>query len=341
MPADTFSPFLGLRLQATGNNQNAWGDILNASTVLMLERAIAGNAGHAVVGGTLDLSGSPPPAALSQALDYIHIFSGVLVSAQVVIVPNISKSWLFVNGTSGAFPLTVKTPTGTPVHIPVQTTKSIFCNGANRVIRLDQDDIGIFIHSAGGVVPNGSLLCDGASLLKTEFPDLFTRIGTTFGSVDSLHFSLPNLTDTGRFLRSVNTGSLTLGTYQSNLTASHAHTITGAPGLGTLATDSQGNHTHTATVTEGAHNHTGNAFVITVNNGTATPQGNIVATVGGVGAGNLGNPAVTGLTVANASTGAHIHNVTGAPSIGSLATATSGGTETRPEALAVVICIKY
>ena len=65
MAADTFSNFLGMTLQATGNNNNAWGATLNGSALVPLERAIAGNISHAVAGGTLDLSGTPPPNGMS------------------------------------------------------------------------------------------------------------------------------------------------------------------------------------------------------------------------------------------------------------------------------------
>lgn len=37
------------------------------------------------------------------------------------------------------------------------------------------------------------LLCDGRSLLKTDYPDLHAAIGDTFGSVDGDHFNIPDL----------------------------------------------------------------------------------------------------------------------------------------------------
>ena len=45
--------------------------------------------------------------------------------------------------------------------------------------------------------------------------------------------------------------------------------------------------------------------------------------------------------VTNGSAGAHTHNITGAPGLGTLATASQGGTEARPESAAVLICIRY
>ncbi len=38
----------------------------------------------------------------------------------------------------------------------------------------------------------GWLLCDGASYLKTDYPNLSARIGTAYGSADSTHFNVPD-----------------------------------------------------------------------------------------------------------------------------------------------------
>src|SRR5262245_45836151 len=41
--------------------------------------------------------------------------------------------------------------------------------------------------------PQGSLLCDVASSVRTDQPRLFDAIGTTYGAVDGTHFSVPDL----------------------------------------------------------------------------------------------------------------------------------------------------
>jgi len=65
-----------------------------------------------------------------------------------------------------------------------------FCLDVDQECRM----IGEIITFASDVTPNVNWLsCDGANLLRSDYPDLFTVIGTTFGSVDSTHFSLPNL----------------------------------------------------------------------------------------------------------------------------------------------------
>lgn len=60
--------------------------------------------------------------------------------------------------------------------------------------------------SGNGDIPVGFLLCNGASVLRTAYPDLFAVIGTLYGAEDDEHFNLPNLN--GRFIE----GSETAGT---------------------------------------------------------------------------------------------------------------------------------
>jgi microcystin-dependent protein len=50
----------------------------------------------------------------------------------------------------------------------------------------------IFCWSAAAL-PAGALLCDGSSLLRSAYPNLFAIIGTTYGSADGTHFTLPDL----------------------------------------------------------------------------------------------------------------------------------------------------
>ena len=42
------------------------------------------------------------------------------------------------------------------------------------------------------VVPSGFFECDGTSLLRTEYPDLFSEIGVRHGAADENHFNLPD-----------------------------------------------------------------------------------------------------------------------------------------------------
>lgn len=332
MAADTYDPILGLILQGTGNNNNNWGDVFNNSGARPIARAIGGVAVHSDVGGSLDLSGSPPPAGLRADIDMVQLFDGTLTSDLTVTVPNLSKLWWFQNNTSGSFFLYVKTPGGTAIQIPQGCGRMVMGDGNNNLIRSDKDEIGSIRMSCKAAIGAGELAPNGASLLKAAFPDLYAVIGTTWGSADSLHFTLPNFTDTGRFLRS-SSGSLSVGTYQANQNAAHTHT-----GTGTISgtTDNPGNHTHSNYLSDPGHSHGGTiAYAFSGGPGSVGGGGSYGSQIS---AALDITTNVTGISLTNAAGGAHTHTVSGTCSF---TTASSGGTEARPEAAVVLFGIRY
>lgn len=64
---------------------------------------------------------------------------------------------------------------------------------------------GVITPFAGAAAPSNWLLCDGASLLRADYPRLFNVIGTSYGSVDATHFNTPDLR--GRSPVGVGTGT--------------------------------------------------------------------------------------------------------------------------------------
>lgn len=87
--------------------------------------------------------------------------------------------------------------------------------------------------------PTGSIPADGASLIRTDYPDLFAAIGTTYGSSSGTTFNVPNTS--GIFVRG--SGSQTYGgeTYSATL-ATKQNDATSKNGLTATSTDS--GHTH-------------------------------------------------------------------------------------------------
>lgn len=193
--------------------------------------------------------------------------------------------------------------------------------------------------------PTGYLKANGAAVLRTDFPRLFARIGTTFGAGDG--FSTFNLPDVrGIFVRGLDEGAginpgRTLGSREQSQNLSHAHTA---------STDLQGLHNHSLNITaSGQHGHTG----------TAQQAGEHThpTTVGGTYA-FAGND-LAGLTPGNkptGSAGAHSHSLaidpngqhthTGDTSYGgqhghAVYINASGGNESRPINIALLGCIKY
>ncbi len=88
-------------------------------------------------------------------------------------------------------------------------------------------------------IPDGWLLCDGSSVLRATYPDLFSAIGTTFGAADGTHFNLPNLK-----------GRVVVGKDGSQ-TEFDAMGETGGENTHTLTVAEMPSHTHI----QNAHNH--------------------------------------------------------------------------------------
>lgn len=87
---------------------------------------------------------------------------------------------------------------------------------------------GAVLPFAMSTAPSGWLECDGSSVLRATYPDLFTAIGTTHGSVDGTHFTLPDLR--GEFIRGWDHGKGTdsgraFASTQTDTFAAHTHTF--------------------------------------------------------------------------------------------------------------------
>ncbi len=130
MTADTYTLTLGNLLMGTGNDNNVWGDNLNNSVIQTIEDAIANTSTQSVSGGTLDLSGSPPPAGPSQARYAAFVFTGA--GGTLVKVPNLTKWWMMKNSTAST--IQVQTPSGSPVSVPQNSSwVMVNCDGSNGI----------------------------------------------------------------------------------------------------------------------------------------------------------------------------------------------------------------
>jgi microcystin-dependent protein len=66
--------------------------------------------------------------------------------------------------------------------------------------------VGTILPFGGSSAPTGYVFCQGQSVLKTGFyANLFSVIGTAYGTADGTHFNIPDLR--GQFLRGVDGGS--------------------------------------------------------------------------------------------------------------------------------------
>jgi hypothetical protein len=70
-------------------------------------------------------------------------------------------------------------------------------------------EIGIIKMYGGATAPSGYVMCDGSSLDRTAYANLFAVISTTYGSADSTHFNVPDIR--GIFPKGAGTTNRTLG----------------------------------------------------------------------------------------------------------------------------------
>lgn len=238
MVADTTTPSLQLLLQGTGNNNNAWGDNLNDQVISRLDTAVAGvTVLSGLTGGDVELTND-------QALSSTLVLTGALTSKLTIIVANRPKQWRIINDTTGDFVTLIKTAVGSPRNIPTKKVGQYTCIGNGAIYRADAHTVGEYFFHSGNDVPPGALECTNALKKRADFVDLFSAIGTKFGSTDSTDFKLPPGYDTGRYLRS-RTASLASGTIQANQNKTHTH-----DGSGTTSTESA-NHFHTGSGSTG------------------------------------------------------------------------------------------
>ena len=164
------------------------------------------------------------------------------------------------------------------------------------------------------------LLCDGRSLEILSYPQLFSIIGTSFGSADAEHFNLPDFR--GRVAGCVGQGTgLTNRTLGQSIGAeTHTLTIPEIPShTHTGTTDSNGVHIHSikddghlhtgGTESSGVHTHTSNATGGQGSPGLAIADGTntVIDTDSSQGELNVWTTA-SALTIN--SNGAHTHNFT-------------------------------
>ena len=138
--------------------------------------------------------------------------------------------------------------------------------------------IGEVVVIAGTANPNPGnwLPCDGASLLRSDYPDLFTALGTTYGAADGTHFNVPDLQ--GRAPIATGSGSGLTPRALGDSIGEETHALTLAESA---------SHTHT----DSGHTHVEGIAVPAV--GAALVGVPIPSSVPGVGVTGVGNAALS------------------------------------------------
>ena len=151
---------------------------------------------------------------------------------------------------------------------------------------------GMLMPFAGSSAPSGWLLCYGQAISRTTYADLFTAIGTTYGTGDgSTTFNLPDLR--GRVIAG-----------QDDMGGASANRLTGQTGGvdGDTLGGTGGAETHTLTTAQmPAHTHGAGTFEVQGQSGSGGDSG----AESGTGDGTASDPAVSGTSGSTGGGGAH------------------------------------
>lgn len=130
MPS-TYTPALRVTKPATGENSGTWGDLVNDQITTLFEQAIAGYQSIALT--DTDLVLTTANGAADQARSAILNFTGTLTALRTITIPNVNKTYVVRNATSGGFAISVKTASSAGFTILNGKTAFIYCDGANNI----------------------------------------------------------------------------------------------------------------------------------------------------------------------------------------------------------------
>lgn len=227
--ATTYSTNLAIALQGTGDNPGTWGSITNGNLGTVIEEAVVGKATVTFPSdANYSISMVNGPATSPARCLYLDVTStGNLSTTRTLTVPNIQKTYIVKNSTSGSpsgYSITVASAGGgTTVTVPNGSTMLLYVDGNNGVSQQ-------FSELASGTTVGGSAI---VSLTATQ--TLTNKTLTTP--------TITTPTITGAIMSSVtNTGTITFPTTTTTLVGTvDTATMTNkrvSPRVGTVASGS-------------------------------------------------------------------------------------------------------
>ena len=125
---------LSIELIGTGEQDGTWGTTTNTNLGTALEEAIVGTVTQAVTGTDTVLSWSTSSNA-SQTARHLRLnLTGSSGGSTNLVVPLLSSGKNYIVNNASTTAVTVKTPSGTGIVVPISTSMSLYQDGTNVVV---------------------------------------------------------------------------------------------------------------------------------------------------------------------------------------------------------------
>ena len=129
--ASSYSTIGRIELMASTEKVDIWGPIAN-SNLQLLEQMIGGAETIATDTGTVTLTTNNGAADQARKA-FLILTASPLVGALTIVIPNLTKTYVIYNRTTGAFAATVKTAAGSAITLPQGAVCFVACDGSDVV----------------------------------------------------------------------------------------------------------------------------------------------------------------------------------------------------------------
>ena len=187
-----FTPSLGFAKQATGTNDQVWGDVLNEGFIGLVDDAIAGRVDVDVTAGNVSLT-SIQGATDQARMMFIMISAGTPGTTRDIVVPTLNKVYLVHNNVGDGSDLRIRTATGTGVTVEDGSRSAIFVDqnfGDCREIGLATGGGGSSVSPMPTATNTPSVFRDNDGISGLRFPNVFTSEQGNIG-----YIGIPNVAD--------------------------------------------------------------------------------------------------------------------------------------------------
>jgi hypothetical protein len=124
----TYTTPLRIKLLADGEEPGIWGQSTNTNLSTVLESAITGV--KTLSPGDVNYTLTALNALADDARNAVLVFTGARTAVRTITTPNVNKTYIITNSTTGGFGITISAGAGATVTIPNGATAVVYCDGS-------------------------------------------------------------------------------------------------------------------------------------------------------------------------------------------------------------------